>query len=186
MNRMVSAALLAANCLTAASVWAADSATVYRQITSDGRVLYSDKLQRGARLDEKIAVLPPSKNSSSWSTQPPERAAAPPRVEHTPVDRLTSIPAPGRSKSMADAEADVIRAEMLLEDALKRQRLGVEPLPGERSGNVGYGSRLNEAYADRQRRLAEQVAHAEDFLRRMIAERDRTAALRTACRTQCF
>lgn len=59
-----------------------------------------------------------------------------------------------------------------MEDAKKRQRIGIEPLPGERTGNLRGGSRLNETYADRQRRLAEQVAQAEDFLRRMSAERD--------------
>lgn len=172
MKTIACAALLAAHLpFLSPAALAHDSATVYRQTTRDGRVLYSDKLQQGAKLDEKIAVLPPQKGNL-WSTQPPERAAAPPRVEPTPIDRLTRIPPPGRMKSSADAEADVIRAEMLLEDARKKQRLGIEPLPGERTGNVRGGSRLNEAYADRQRRLAQQVAQAEDFLRRMVAERD--------------
>lgn len=178
MKLSVFAALLAAHFpFVLPSALAHDSATVYRQITRDGRVLYSDKLQQGARLDEKIAVLPPQKGNF-WSTQPPDRPAAPPRAESTPIDRLTSIPPPGRMKSAAEADADVIRAEMLLEDAIKRQRIGVEPLPGERTGNLRGGSRLNEAYADRQRRLAEQVAQAEDFLRRMRAEREMVAGRR--------
>lgn len=173
MNRVLPAALLAAHLLpfVPCAAHAHDSATVYRQRTADGRVLYSDTLKRGARLEEKIAVLPP-RRGNLWSTEPPDRRAAPPRMERTPIDRLSSIPAPGRMKSPNDAEADVIRAQMLLEDAIRRQRIGVEPLPGERTGNVGGGSRLNESYADRQRALAEQVAQAEDFLRRMVAERD--------------
>jgi hypothetical protein len=173
MKPVLLAALIAAPLLPLApgAAHAHDSATVYRQHTPDGRVLYSDKLQRGAKLDETIAVIPSSKGNL-WSTQPPGRAAAPERMERTPIDRLSNIPPPGRMKSPGDAEADVIRAEMLLEDAIKRQRLGVEPLPGERTGNLRGGSRLNETYVDRQRRLAEQVQQAEDFLRRMAAERE--------------
>lgn len=172
MKPVLLAALIAAHLSPASpSAIAHDGTTIYRQVTRDGRVLYSDKLQRGARLDEKIAVLPP-RQGNLWSVQPPDRPAAPARMESTPIDRLTRIPPPGQMKSPADAEADVIRAGMLLEDARTRQRLGIEPLPGERSGNVHGGSRLNESYADRQRRLAEQVVLAEDFLRRMNAERD--------------
>ncbi|HEY8609070.1 MAG TPA: hypothetical protein VIM12_18290 [Noviherbaspirillum sp.] len=170
MKKMLIAALLAVHFLPGLAT-AHDSATVYRQVTPDGRVLYSDKVQRGARLDETIAVVPPIKGNL-WSTTPPDRSAAPPRMERTPIDRLSTIPPPGRMKSANDAEADVIRAEMLLEEARRKQRIGIEPLPGERTGNLHGGSRLNEAYADRQRMLAEHVVRAEDFLRRMMAERD--------------
>lgn len=173
-------AIIAAGLFTAVAASVADaqeSATVYRQVMPDGRVLYSDKVQKDAKLDETISVVPPVKGNL-WSTETPRKPAAPPKHERTPVDKLSAIPAPGRQKSADDAQADVIRAEMLLEEARKRQKIGVEPLPGERSGNVGGGSRLNESYADRQRVLAEHVADAEDFLRRMVTERDRLAGPR--------
>lgn len=180
MKTVLISAFLAASLLPALAA-AHGETTVYRQITRDGRVLYSDKMQKGAKLDEKISVLPPLRGNL-WSTESPGKPAAPPRVERTPIDRLSTIPAPGKRKSLGDAEADVIRAEMLLEDARRRQRIGIEPLPGERTGNAGGGSRLNESYADRQRELAETVAQAEDFLRRMLAERNALIGERQAAR----
>jgi hypothetical protein len=170
MNRSFVAAIVIVGPLSSGAL-ADDSGTVYRQLTKDGRVLYSDQVQKGAKLDQTISVIPPVKGNP-WSTEAPPKPAAPPKLERTPIDRLSAIPAPGRQKTLDDAQADVIRAEMLLEEARNRQRNGVEPLPGERTGNVGGGSRLNESYADRQRVLAEQLVQAEDFLRRMTAERD--------------
>jgi hypothetical protein len=62
---------------------------------------------------------------------------------------------------------------MLLEDARKRQQAGVEPLPGERTGNKGGGSRLNGMYWTRQELLARDVANAEAMLKEAAASRNR-------------
>ena len=144
---------------------------VYRQVAPDGRIIYSDKPVKGARVDETITVDPPVKGtpSGSVSGKPP---APPMGSAPTPVDRVSVIPPPGRTRTVDDAQADVIRAEMLLDDARKRMEAGAEPLPGERVGTASGGSRLSDDYHARQKRLAEEVAVAENVLKKSIAERD--------------
>lgn len=144
---------------------------VLRQVTPDGRVIYSDKPVKGAKVNETITIEPPPKGnpSGSVSGKPPE---PPLGTVPTPVDRVSVIPPPGKPRTADDAQADVIRAEMLLDDARKRMEAGVEPLPGERIGTASGGSRLSDDYHARQKRLAEEVAVAENVLKKSIAERD--------------
>ncbi len=149
----------------------AESTKIYREITPDGRVVYTDKARKGARIDHTITVEPAIKGNL-WTTEAGARPVVPPRAERTPVQRVASIPVPGKRKTYDEATSDVIRAEMLLEDARKRQQAGVEPLPGERTGNVNGTSRLNEAYFRRQQALAEDVAAAEEALKKAAAERN--------------
>lgn len=143
----------------------------YRQILPDGRVVYSDKPVKGARIDETIEVDPPI-NGNTWSTVPGTPPRIPPQTKPTPVNRVATIPQPGKKKTLDDADADVTRAEMLLEEARKRQESGVEPLPGERTGNANGTSRLNEAYKARQQSLAKAVDDAQTALKKSIAERE--------------
>lgn len=145
---------------------------VYRQVMPDGKIVYSDKLIKGAKLDETLA---PDPAANTWKSESGKRPALPPRVEPTPVTKVPSIAAADRRRTLQDAESDVLKAEMLLEDARKRQQAGIEPLPGERTGNATGGSRLNEDYQARQQRLKEDVAEAEAMLRR--ARTERTALL---------
>ena len=146
------------------------TSTVYRQVMPDGRIVYSDKLLKGARIDQTITIDPPIKGNL-WSTESGAKPIVAPQVERTPVTRVPSIATPGRRKTAEEAESDVIRAEMLLEDARKKQEAGVEPLPGERTGTVSGGSRLNARYHERQKTLVREVAEAEAMLNRTRAER---------------
>jgi hypothetical protein len=146
--------------------------TIYRQVTPDGRIVYADKVLKGGKLDQTITVDPPIKGNL-WTSDAGPRPVTPPRTEHTPIGKGSPLPVLSKRKTYDDASSDVIRAEMLLEDARKRQEAGVEPLPGERTGNVSGGSRLNEAYQARQRVLAKQVAEAEATFRKAVSERDR-------------
>lgn len=143
--------------------------TVYRQVLPDGRIVYSDKPVKGAKIDETISADPAT---NTWNPDTGKRPAIPPKVERTPVSKVPSIPQPGKTRTRDDTEADVIRAEMLLEDAKRRQKEGVEPLPGERTGTASGKSRLNEQYWERQRSLAEEAAEAEALLKKSIEERD--------------
>lgn len=145
--------------------------TVYRQVTPDGRIIYSDKAIKGARVDQTLHIDTPPKGTQ-WVTESGPRPAIPPQTERTEVSRVNAIPQSGQRRTADDATSDVIRAEMLLEDAKERLQAGVEPLPGERTGNVGGGSRLNPVYDARQKKLAQEVADAEARLKKAIAERD--------------
>lgn len=139
--------------------------TVYRQVMPDGRVVYSDKTLPGAKVEETLDVdLPP--DGGTWSVEGNKRPPAARLAKPTPVKQVASIPASGR-KTIEDANAQVIRSEMLLEDARRRRDAGHAVLPGEKDG-TGPGS----AYARRQQDLGRQVRQAEAALEQAVAERD--------------
>jgi hypothetical protein len=146
--------------------------TIYRQVMPDGRIVYSDKPVKGTKLDRALTIDPLIKGNT-WTSNAAQSPATPPKSEPTPVRRTTSPQEPGGQRTRDDASSDVIRAEMLLEDAKKRQTAGAEPLPGERTGTVYGKSRLNESYQARQASLASDVARAEAMLKQALAERDR-------------
>jgi hypothetical protein len=148
--------------------------TIYREVMPDGRIVYTDKALKEGKVDHTITVEPPIKGNL-WTTQPGPRPNLPPKVERTQIIKAPSL-SPEEKKRVADqAESNVIRAEVLLEDAKRKQEDGVEPLPGERTGTVEGKSRLNEAYWARQQALAKAVDYAERNLKRA---RDQQAALR--------
>jgi hypothetical protein len=147
------------------------STVIYRQVLPTGRIVYSDKPVKGARLDQTLMVEPPIKGNL-WTTDSSVKPDIPPQTERTQVKKVNIIPVPGQKKTLSDADSEVIRAEMLLEDARKHREAGVEPLPGERTGNADGTSRLNSAYEARQKALAHDVEQAEAALKQAIAERD--------------
>jgi hypothetical protein len=151
--------------------------TVYRQVTPDGRVVYSDKALKGAKIDHTIKVEPAIKGNL-WTAEAGPKPVAAHQVETTPIKRINTPAGSARKKTLDEATSDVIRAEMLLEDAKKRQQAGVEPLQGERTGNASGGSRLNETYQARQQALAKDVSDAEASLRKAQSDRDQVRPAR--------
>lgn len=143
----------------------------YRQVLPDGSIVYSDKHVPGAKIDETIEVEPGARHAPV-AVDATRKPAARPRPNAVPVRKVGSIPPADRRRSAEEAQSEVIRAEMQLEDAKKRQQAGVEPLPGERTANAGGGSRLNQAYWTRQQKLAQQVDQAKEEVRKAAAERD--------------
>ncbi len=146
--------------------------TIYRQIMPDGRITYSDRALPGGRVDHTIKVERPIEGNV-WTAASGADPIAPRRAERIPVKRVVVAPVPGSKMSLDEATSEVIRAEMLLEDARKQQKAGVEPLPGERTGNASGGSRLNEAYYERQQLLAKYVSYAEQALKKAIEDRNK-------------
>ncbi len=140
--------------------------TVYRQLTPDGRVVYSDKAIQGAKIDHTITIEPPIKGNL-WTTEAGSKPVIPPQTERTSIDKVPSIPAPGKKRTIEDINSDVIKAEMLLEDAQKKQNAGAARLPDE----------SDTAYAMRQKSLAREVADAQAMFNKTIADRN---ALRKA------
>jgi hypothetical protein len=149
--------------------------TLYRQVLPDGRVVYSDEPVKGGRIEHTIKVEPPIKGNP-WTADSAGKPVAPPKATSTPVRRVN--PPAAQRKSLEQASADVVRAEMRLEDAKKRQEAGVVPMEGERSGTASGGSRLNEEYQVRQKWLAREVAQAEADLKEAIRERDAATSVR--------
>lgn len=140
----------------------AGATTIYRQVLPDGQIVYSDKPQKGARIERTVALDPPVRTTA------PSPSGA--HIQHSAPGRDAGTSVTLRARDEADIS--FMRAQMLLEEARKQQADGVEPLPGERTANVGGGSRLNEAYWERQKALADNVADAENALRKARAEYD--------------
>jgi len=125
----------------------AHAQTLYRSTMPDGRVVLSDRPIPGARRVEEIA--PRTGNVV------PALPGAPQAAEDGAA----------RAEELAEARRALVEAMRAREAAREAARKGEEPLPGERTGIAGGGSRLNEAYWERQRALARAVEEAEQRVR---------------------
>jgi hypothetical protein len=135
--------------------------TVYRYVTPDGRTIFSDQPVPGAKLQGTVA--PPA---------PPSGAPAP-----APVESRTPSPAQPagdtRAQRLREATQEVEAATQALAQARAQLEAGKEPLPGERTGTAGGGSRLNDAYWARQATNEQAVAKAQARLDAANAARNR-------------
>ena len=134
--------------------------TVYKYQRPDGKVVYSDVPLRGAKLIGRFELVP----------SPPRGGA---RGDAAPGSADVSGRAERRIAALDSADAEIKAAEQALKDAEERQQAGVEPLPGERLGNVGArSSRLGQQYFERQQALAAEVAEARARLERAYRMRN--------------
>jgi hypothetical protein len=141
--------------------------TIYRQVMPDGKVVYSDKEPKGAKV-EAITVEPPIKGNA-WTAVPAAKPISPQIERSTRVPKVAST---AKQRTLDEAVLEVNRAEIILDEAKREQQAGVEPLPGERMGTVSGASRLSEGYEARQKLLAKHVAYAEEALKKAIKNRD--------------
>lgn len=154
---------------------AADT-VIYRQITPDGRMVYTDKPPAG-KVDHTITVPAPIKGNL-WTTEPGVRPVAPPQTKPTPIKKTAAPLPPPRPvftspQTYSDtALIEVMRAEMLLEDAKKRQAAGRAPRPSELQEQGGITAPTSAAYRARQQMLARDVAYAEEELKKALAARN--------------
>jgi hypothetical protein len=146
--------------LLCAAVGVAYAQKIGRYVFPDGRVVYSDTPVPGARLANELA--PP----------PPPSAAPPAPSREAKGARPGGDPGAARIQRLDEADAEVRAATEALERARAQLQSGIEPLPGERSGTAGGGSRLNEAYDQRQMANQKVVADAEERLQRAVAARN--------------
>jgi hypothetical protein len=134
---------------TLASLVAAD--TVYKYQRPDGKVIYSDSPVKGAKLIGQFELVPVP--------------TAPARSEPQRPSAATDSGADSRARALEEAEARIKAADQALKDAQERQQQAVEPLPGERQGNVGGAtSRLTPEYFARQRAAEAEVDAARSEL----------------------
>lgn len=144
----VMSCLLLGGVLTAA-LDASARATIYKSVMPDGRVIYGEQPQAGARTVEKSVV-----NVNDTGVQPVSRE----------VIEGASQRASKRSQALAEVSREVQAAEVDLRAAESEREAGREPLPGERLGIVGPGTRLTEEYFQRQQMLEERVEQARKRL----------------------
>jgi hypothetical protein len=143
---LLTGVILGAALTVAPGAWAR---TVYKSVMPDGRVIYGEQPQPGAREVTKATVDVGDTGVSPVAPGDVQRVRARARERTRALDdSLTAL---------RIAEADLRAAEM-------EREAGIEPLPGERLGIVGPGSRLTDAYWERQQMLEERVARARERL----------------------
>ena len=126
--------------------------TVYKSTMPDGRVVYGEKPAAGEARVETLEPVAPKAGIPGLTAEEKARAAQ--------IDRQRA--ASGTAASQSERELDDARRQ--LQQAEAAREAGKEPLPGERIGNVGGGSRLTEAYHARQKTLEEAVETARKRL----------------------
>jgi len=124
--------------------------SIYKSVMPDGRVMYGQQPQPGARTVKKSTV-----DTSNTGVKPLSK------IEIESIERR----AQERSRVLDETLKSVQTAEADLRVAEIDREAGIEPLPGERLGIVGRGTRLSEAYWRRQQILEEHVEAARQLLK---------------------
>ena len=140
--RTVAAAAL----ISTAPAWAQ---VIYKSTMPDGRVIYSEKAAPGAKKVEEI-VPQTGKTGVGGAATPGEKQELQKREG-------------ARQKDEA-RQQEIRAAEQALQDAEAARIGGKEPLPGERLGTAGGGSRLSDSYFERQKSLEDAVNAARKRL----------------------
>ena len=145
--------ILLAGCLIAIALTFPPVAaqTVYKSTMPDGRVIFGDRAEPGA---VKVETSKPDTSRTGVQINPPGAERA---VQGGESARK-------RSESSADRIREAEEAVRKAEAALAN---GKEPLPGERTGTAGGGSRLNDSYWTRQKQLREDLVKARDYLNKL-------------------
>ena len=144
MKRKRFVVAVAAACCCALSLQFAAAQTLYKSTMPDGRVLYGDKPAPGAVKVEE--TRPDTSKKGIGGTAGREQ------------ELLKDME---KARLQREGKQDkVLAAEQRLRDAEAARTAGKEPLEGERTGTAGGGSRLNESYFERQRKLDAAVEDA--------------------------
>ena len=161
--------MIFAVCLATAPLIGAGQSMIYKVQMPDGSVLYSDNVPSGGKvLEEREAKSTPRVNvqpAQPGKGAPPTAAVTRPGVPPGSAVR-PAIPAKG-----AAPPANIETLERDLAVAKRNLELGREPLPGERRGLAGGGSRLTPEYEARIAALERQVAMTEEKLKDAYAKR---------------
>ena len=156
MRRLVFVALLAVPCVGGAQ-------TIYKVQTSDGSILFTDTPPPGSKvLEERSAKATP---------RPATATAARPAVTPSVAPIAGAVPR-SQGSSLEATMQELASDEAAVQVAKRRLELGREPLPGERRGLAGGGSRLTPEYEARIAGLEREVADAEARLQRAQAARN--------------
>lgn len=137
------------------------SGEIYRSVTPDGRVIYSDQPPSDAARTEQIAAppAPPADREREAAEQADQNRATRAAIEEERRARTADVVA---------ADKEVRDAELELAKARKRLEAGRVEQEGDRIGIVGRrggSARQSDAYLGRVRALEADVAQAEARLK---------------------
>jgi hypothetical protein len=123
---------------------AAPAAELYKSTMPDGKIIYSEKPEPGAKRVDTVEA-PPAKTGVTSATDAEKARAAQATV---------------KASAAAKPSPTLDEARQAVQKAEAARDAGKEPLPGERLGTAGGGSRLTEAYFARQKSLEGAVEAA--------------------------
>jgi len=131
---------------------AAAQQPVFKSTMPDGKVIYGEKPEPGAKRIDKVETPPPKSGISGLTPEEKQRA------EDAAKQRAAA-------NAGADKKGrDLDEARKQLKAAEVARDTGKEPLPGERIGLAGGGSRLTDEYHLRQKKLDNDVEFARKRL----------------------
>jgi hypothetical protein len=145
-----------------------DKAIVYKQVFSDGRVVYGDEPVKGHAVTKIIDV--DLRSTPTWAAKTDASNDSPslqtPVASNSPVTEVDEKAAnvlAAHKKARSTAAARLIAAEEQFKRANDLLQNAETPLAGERSMNVNGTSRLNATYFERQEnaKSAAQLAALE-------------------------
>jgi hypothetical protein len=140
------------------------ASTIYKVQMPDGSIMYTDTVPAGGKiLEERETKARPRAVPAAPRAVPAE--GAPGRV-------IAPALSPREADKLDTAVNEIAEAERALAVSRRKLELGREPLPGERLGLAGGGSRLSPEYEARQRVLEAEVSSAEMRLKRAYEARN--------------
>lgn len=123
----------------------ASAQTMYKSTMPDGKVIYGEKPEPGAKRVETVTA--PAPKSGITIVTPADKGKVDQRI------RQRAAADNAKQRELDDARRQLQQAETALE-------AGKEPLPGERIGTASGTSRLTDAYFERQKSLEQAVESA--------------------------
>ena len=129
----------------------AGAQTLYKSTMPDGKVVYGEKPEAGAKQVDTVTAPPPKTGTTILT--PAEKKGVDQRIEN----RAASADA--QRRELEDAYQQLKKAEAARE-------AGKEPLPGERLGTATGASRLTDDYWIRQKALEAAVEAARKRVER--------------------
>jgi hypothetical protein len=158
-ENMATSSMIAGGILVTVLALPAAAQVLYKSVLPDGRVVYGDKPDPNAvKVEKQRPDI--SKRGIGGSTDRETEALR--DMERQRVQR---------ERQSAAGESRLRGAQEALKNAEAALAAGKEPLPGERIGIAGGGSRLTEGYFDRQKKLEADVEHARREVERLRSAR---------------
>ena len=139
---------------------------IYKGVDAKGNIVYSNT-PKGLQKSQKVQLPEPALTLNGAQSPQPQPIAPTPANRGDARSNLNpqSIElSPASNQELSSDRSSYIEANKALSAAINAQETGLEPLPSERLGTAGGGSRLSPAYFARQDALAKAVSDARSKL----------------------